>query len=446
MKSLSFVVAVAAVLPLMLGSVLLAQEGKPAAETNPAVAGPEVTLTGVMMSNWACTRGLKEKDHRAVEQEVPVFFALDGTPEVAAAFQDIFKELIAGHSIDYEQAERIEDEMNKRLKYWITPCELTSAKENGVSGNNGGMFRLITGTVSEKDGKKWITPSRIMSKLDNGRPVSFKYPDGFYAPDKPFKKPGEKPLVLKVTDKLSLKCILLPRGEFMMKVPFYALQRWCDEFPLHITLTKPFWMAEIPVTQEMWDAVMGAENNFSTLKDPQRPVRNLWCKDINKFCQILSEKNGRKVRLPGEAEWEWACRVGTSNPPFIQKYKAQNSRGKARGEHLPVKSKESNAWGLYDMVGAGFEVTRDKGDLHLLHRYEDKVDPYNSCEADEAAGRKHYHWAKCPGAMVTYHETVATLNDRTDHVPDNHYGSTRFRVVVDATPEEIAEMEKAEKE
>ncbi len=152
-----------------------------------------------------------------------------------------------------------------------------------------------------------------------------------------------------------------------------------------VTFTKPFWLAEIPVTQEMWDAVM--HNNPSTLKDPQRPVRNVPCAEVNKFCKLLSEKNGRTVRLPGEAEWEYAARVGTSNPQLDVKYEDQNSAGPGRNVCLPVKSKQPNAWGLYDMLNPGaFEMTRD---AFVLDRRVDEVDPYFSCEKDEAAGKKH---------------------------------------------------------
>ena len=281
--------------------------------------------------------------------------------------------------------------------------------------------KAVTGVVFEKEGKKWITPSKIQD-------ATIKYPDKMLAPDKPLKMPGKEPLVLKVTDTLSLNCILLPRGDFLFLKPYYVQPRWQDEFPRHITLSKPFWMAEIPMTQEMWESVMNS--NPSTLKDPKRPVRNVNCADANKFCQILSEKNGRKVRLPGEAEWEYAARVGTSNPQLDAKYKDQDSGGPQKTT-LPVKSKQPNAWGLYDMIASSaFEMTRDK----FAFSREDAVDPYDSCEKDEAAGRKHGHWGK---NVVTYHEGVSGGKTDID------YGSTKIRVVVEATPEEIAAMEKA---
>ncbi len=425
-------------LTITAGSTALAQNPKasqPKPDPKPAAttAAGEVTLTGVLISKGAYARGLSDEEIKK-ENEVPLFLAFDGTPEIAAAYQDVFKELIAGNSLNYQQARAIDDGIDARLKFFITPGPATDTiKKEWSGGNVGGCSKSVTGVISQEGGKKWITPSAI-TKLPPP-----KYPPGMYAPDKPFKKPGDKPLILNVTDKLTLKCILLPRGEFMMEVPNWVLLRYADEASRHITLTKPFWLAEIPVTQEMWDAVMGAETDHATLTDPKRPARNLVCADVLKFLKILSEKNGRTVRLPGEAEWEYAMRAGTSNPPFRQKYKAFFSTGGA-GECLPVKSKEPNAWGLYDMNSGAFELVRDKN----VMRSGDAVDPYYSCEAEEAAGKKHSHWSKSGGGrsdLPTYHEWAESTGGKTDV----GYGSTKIRIAVDATKEEIAEMEKLEK-
>ena len=282
-----------------------------AEDAKPAV-GNEVTITGVMMCEISCTR-------QPVSQEdgnTPVLFAMDGPPAVVAAFQDVTKELYAGHSINFEQAMEIEDGFNKRLKYYV-PLAAATLKKLDIRYSN--PIVSVTGVVSEKDGKKWISASSAVHTS------GFKYPTEWLMPDKPLKKAGEKPLLVTVGDNLEQKCILIPAGKFMMRNPFYVTPRWQDEFPLEVTLTKPFWIAECPVTQEMWDAVMGAENNHSTLKDPKRPVRNMFSTEINKFCQILSEKNGRKVRLPGEAELQYAYRCGTSNPPLWPKFKEMSS-------------------------------------------------------------------------------------------------------------------------
>ena len=106
-----------------------------------------------------------------------------------------------------------------------------------------------------------------------------------------------------------------------------------------MTLTKPLYLAEIPVTQEMYEAVMG--KNPSGQKGPQIPVHQVSCVDIQKFCRALSETSGRKVRLPTQAEWEYAARVGTSNLPFVRKYKDQINAAPDGKLFLPVKSKQA---------------------------------------------------------------------------------------------------------
>jgi formylglycine-generating enzyme required for sulfatase activity len=362
------------------------------------------------------------------DEKIVVIFAIEGTPQVAATLDAMMKKHWPGDSMDADQARAFGDAFVARLKYYVTPTALTVGKEKEYRW--GSPPGAVTGVLSERDGRKWITPSKIQS-------ATLKYPSKWIQRDTPLKPAGKTSLALKVTDTLSLKCILLPAGKFIMRQPYYAVPRWQDEVPHLVTLTKPFWLAEIPVTQEMYEAVMG--DNPSEIKDPQRPVRNVACTDINKFCRILSERNvGRKVRLPTEAEWEYAARVGTSNPPLWERFKDQCSDGAgSKKPLLPVKSRKPNAWGLYDMVSSVFEITCDK----FVFRNTDCVDPYDSCEQAEASGKKHGHWDKGAnsGKCVNYHEDVGTGAAKSDA----EYTTTKFRVLVEATEAEIAELEKA---
>ena len=125
-----------------------------------------------------------------------------------------------------------------------------------------------------------------------------------------------------------------------------------------VTLTKPFYISEIPITQEIWEAIVG--NNPSKTKDPKLPVENPPVADVDKFCQLLSEKTGRKVRLPTGAEWEYVARVGTSNPGFPEKYRDQGTfKDEGKRAPLPVKSKKPNAWGIYDLFSPWWVMTGD---------------------------------------------------------------------------------------
>jgi hypothetical protein len=393
-------------------------------QPTPPAAGPEVTLKGVMMTEASCLP-------KGGSPKTPVLFVVEGTPEVAATLDAIMKENWPGDSMDGDQAKALNEAFIQRLKYYIVPGEITERKENNVRYGHPG--KAVTGVLSEKDGKKWITPSKI-------EPTKLKYPEKMLTPDKPFVMPGKEPLMLKVTDTLSLKCILLPAGKLLARDPFYLAGRYDDPYPFLATLTKPFYLAEIPVTQEMYESVMA--NNPSEQKDPQVPVTQVPYTDILKFCQVLSEKNGRKVRLPTECEWEYAAHVGTSNPAFREKYTVEVSWSPDKTKRLPpVKSKPPNAWGLYDMLSRAWEVTGDLWGPNIMNR-SDGIDVRYPADEVVKAGKKIGLCGKGlfygAGWTLANHEGIGDGSGKG-------YVLAKFRIAVEATPEEIAKMEKAAK-
>jgi formylglycine-generating enzyme required for sulfatase activity len=131
-----------------------------------------------------------------------------------------------------------------------------------------------------------------------------------------------------------------------------------------------FFMAKYLVTQQQWQAVMG--NNPSHFKGTSRPVETVSWNDVVEFCQKLSQKTGRDYRLPSEAEWEYACRAGTTTPFYFGEtittdlanyngnYTYGNGpKGKYRKETTDVGIFPPNAFGLYDMHGNVWEWCAD---------------------------------------------------------------------------------------
>ena len=366
-------------------------------------AEAEITIKGNVLSNI----------HTGEKERSLFMLAYDGTPEIEAEFEKIMAEYHPEKGLDADAARKLQDQFMARLKYYIDgPLADKMYKEARWSVRG---VRALAGVVEERDGRKWITATRY-------EVAKFKFPARMLAPDKPFVMPDKKSLVLRISDKLTLKCIRVPAGKFLMGEPYYQCPHWQEDPPHMVTLTKSFYMAEHPVTQEIYEAVMG--NNPSTLKGPRLPVHMVSCADMHEFCRLLSEKTGRRARVPTAAEWEYAARVGTSNPTFPEKYADQNSNAnqKYNSPPLPVKSKPPNAWGFYDMHSGWWERVSDG--TRVLDRH-DAVDPQHIPPQDRDQGdpnAKHSHMGK---GQWTY---AISLIEYISSEP----GEIRFRVVVEA--------------
>ena len=181
-----------------------------------------------------------------------------------------------------------------------------------------------------------------------------------------------------------------------------------DEYPAHeVTISKPFYMGIYEVTQAQWKAVMGTEPwmtkqalGFARMQPrPQGfddyPVVWVSSYDAIEFCRKLSKKTGRTVFLPTEAQWEYACRAGSSTAfSFGDELSKLNDHGWYGGRRRDPKGdyahrvgqKKPNAWGLYDMHGNVWEFCRDWYDKDFYSR-SSSVDPENTTETDKRSLR-----------------------------------------------------------
>ncbi|OAD22617.1 serine/threonine protein kinase, partial [Candidatus Thiomargarita nelsonii] len=169
---------------------------------------------------------------------------------------------------------------------------------------------------------------------------------------------------------VAIEMVYVPGGTFLMGSPETEEGKYDDEGPQHQVTIAPFYMSKYPVTQAQWQAVMG--NNPSEFKGENRPVEQVSWDDAVAFCQKLSEITGKDYRLPSEAQWEYACRAGTTTPFYfgetittdLANYDghfnyASEPEGTYREETTSVGIFPPNAFGLYDMHGNLWEWCAD---------------------------------------------------------------------------------------
>jgi len=163
---------------------------------------------------------------------------------------------------------------------------------------------------------------------------------------------------------VKLDLMLIPAGEFIMGSPRSEEGRYDTEGPQHqVRIKEAFYMGKYAVTQVHWQVVMGA--NPARFRDSDNlPAERVSWYDCVAFCSTASTHTGRPVRLPSEAEWEYACRAGSSSVYYFGDSRDELGlyawyRDNAREVSHPVGSKQPNAWGLYDVHGGIDEFCQD---------------------------------------------------------------------------------------
>ena len=207
---------------------------------------------------------------------------------------------------------------------------------------------------------------------------------------------------------VTMEFVLIRPGSFMMG----SERGGDDQKPVHkVRIAKPFYLGKYEVTQEQWQAVMGA--NPSSFKGPKNPVEQVSWEDCETFLRKLGEKaGGAGFRLPTEAEWEYACRAGGTteycygdDQAGLGEYAWYNDN--SGGTTHRVGQKKANAWGLYDMHGNVWEWCSES--------YGSETEGEVSDPTRAAGGERHTlrggSWANDPSNVRTaspYPDTTGT--------------------------------------
>ena len=213
--------------------------------------------------------------------------------------------------------------------------------------------------------------------------------------------------------------VYIPPGEFLMGSPEDEYGRFDNETRHRVSLTRPFRMSTTPVTQAQWTSVMG--ENPSYIKGDDLPVVRVTWLDAVGFCEKLSEKAGKKYRLPTEAEWEYACRAGSPDP-FSRRGRYPGMfwyRDNSDGDVQPVGGKLPNTWDLYDMHGNVWEWCADWYGEYPIGPVVDPTGPPNGEKRVMRGGSRRSSPLICRSAF------------RGCESPDRRFRGVGFRVLLE---------------
>ena len=278
-----------------------------------------------------------------------------------------------------------------------------------------------------------------------------------------------------LSDGVELKLIRIPNGRFLMGSPTEEFGRESDERQHWVTLSHDFYLGETEITQGQWKAIMRGKlakqdkkdlTNPSYFQSDDRPVEQVSWNDAMQFCEELNKRfsqqlNGKwKFTLPTEAQWEYACRAGTTtslnngeNMIIIGKNNSPNLDGlgwyggncgqnfelsngydisgwsekqysDSRGGTHPVRRKRKNDFGLYDMHGNVWEWCLDSCNWNSGV----VTDTYSGEQKDPVCSTGSYRVIR-GGSWSNYAQDCRSAN-RYNYDPASRHSGVGFRVAL----------------
>ena len=260
-----------------------------------------------------------------------------------------------------------------------------------------------------------------------------------------------EPLGVEADAATSLTMLWIPPGRFWMGSPEEEPERRGNEGPQHLVQLQGFFLAQTPITQAQWRAVAqwrptkgeGAWNQklnpiSSRFKGDLRPVEQVSWEDAMEFCRRLSQRTGRRYTLPSEAQWEYACRAGTTTPFYCgatistklanydgSEVYGDGEKGEYRQQTMDVASFPANPWGLHDMHGNVWEWCADQWHDNYEGAPEDGR-AWIDEESKENDDKMYFRLLR--GGSWNYGPRLCRSAYRSGNCPDSRYILIGFRV------------------
>jgi formylglycine-generating enzyme required for sulfatase activity len=258
-----------------------------------------------------------------------------------------------------------------------------------------------------------------------------------------------------IENSIGMKLAYIPPGEFMMGSPKSERQEvkkaignldWAEQEVEHkVKISKGFYLGVHTVTQEEYEKLMGQNpSHFSTagkgknavagLDTKRFPVERVTWEEAKEFCKKLSAKEGKTYRLPTEAEWEYACRAGTTTPfhfgatistdqanfygEVMSVFTDDKKKSEFRDRTTEVGKFPANAWGLRDMHGNVSQWCEDWHDVGYYGK-SPETDPLNTTKGASRVARGGYWRLGAPFCRSAYRRNI---------VPEHRHNDLGFRV------------------
>jgi formylglycine-generating enzyme required for sulfatase activity/tRNA A-37 threonylcarbamoyl transferase component Bud32 len=361
-------------------------------------------------------------------------------PEVPAALDEVVRKLLEKDPARRPASARAVAEMLGEIEQKLRlTCAATPSEDGTIVMAGGGRLPLRRKMVAAVLGVLLVLIVSLMLIYSRNRPTD-NSPNNPVAPVKP-------ELAKSFTNSLGMKFALIPAGTFTMGSSSEEIKRWLkqvgegswqeplvlSEGPAHpVEITQPFYIGTTEVTVGQFRQFVEANPNYNVgddrWKNPgfdqfdDHPVVFVGWQNAVDFCNWLSAKEGRKYRLPTEAEWEYSCRAGKAGARYsfgdddrhLENYAWFNEN--SLGRTHPVGKKKPNAWGLYDMHGNAWEWCQDSW---LPYQNSPVKDPLGGSGGGVIRGGS---WSQAP--------MQCRSASRTGHPPGRRVNDFGFRVVL----------------